>query len=626
MRADHRIRHLMLVLLTVAVADARAATVNLGDLNVPSDRIPNFYPFDESVYNAARSWPEYDVTCASAPCPSGRLPFTADPALDGTCSAVSTGNYSEMDCMVDNASDNGVLFLPPGTYSVPQGDALTIGRSNIVVRGAGVDSTIVQRDERGRESVGGDCGSNEGGWAFSVCHAGFWGSQTDWTGGYGRGTTTVALEETGAFSVGGWILLRMSGSTACEYMDETLSSGSNADGFVHIARITNISGNNVSMDRGLRMNYVGAGCTGHEAIVYTPVENVGVERIRFTSSPSTQVCKTDPCIRFTPVTFAGAANSWFVDSQVDRSWEMWVKIKYAARNWIQGNNFENLDETIEFNTEGMYQQQGAVDNVWENNYCTGARVCQKIDNGAEGTVTAYNYMRQDQSICERAYFVHGHYGRENLTEGNDIDCALHISDSWWGRNGPRNTAYRNRNVSTVCEGARDTLTLSEAGGDGWPAGTYVNMIGNTSGQYVAFPVQNNPPCAPSVNNSADLSTLSPNIWLENNAWRYPGGTFDHGSANGRSCGTGPGDSCPGTNHNTDRPHSSWSGAYPTSLYRTQAPNWWCQEACPWSPGGIGAFGDDFGTSLCKLPAQIRVEGGTCTPPSIDVPAAPILLP
>ena len=199
--------------------------------------------------------------------------------------------------------------------------------------------------------------------------------------------------------------------------------------------------------------------------------------------------------------------------------------------------------------------------------------------------------------------------------------------------GPRITAYRNRNVSSNCMN-RDGFTVNEDGNAGWFAAEALNVIGNSSGQFYASPIQNSPACPASVNGSANYASLVDAPWLEKNAWRVPGGTFDAGAGNNRSCGTGPNDTCPGTNFNTSAPHASWSGNYPTSLYRTAAPTWWCQEACAWSARGIGAFGDDFNAGVCKLPAQLRSEGRTCTPmsggttpppPPAQAPAAPVLL-
>lgn len=615
----------VLLALCVIVVSGPAGAVNLGDLNIPASRVPDWYAFDETEYTNAKSWTEYDVSCASGPCASGRLPYTAGAGMT-SCSTVSPNSFGNISCHIMKAPAESVLYIPSGTYTV--GAAMVIGRSDIVIRGAGHRSTILNRKSPGREAVGGGCDGNTGATHAAICSPGWKGAQTSWTGGYTARTTTVSVGNGTLFRVGGWIRLRMSGSTSCVHMDKPLNAGSQADGFVHIAKVVSVNGGAVTMDRGLRMDYNAAGCSDHQAHVFNPLQNVGIEAMRFTSDASVPVCNDGKnCIRYAPINIQGAVDSWIVDNRIDRSWEMWTKVTQSARIWFQGNDFENLDESIVFNTEGMYVKEGGVDTVWENNTCKGTRVCQKLDNGAEGTVTAYNYMRQSQSKCERAYFNHGHYTRESLFEGNDVDCEVLLADKFWGRNGPRITAYRNRNVSSVCASNRDMISINEDGSADWFSATDVNIIGNTSAQFGTSPVQSNPPCPPSLN--LPISSLVDRAWLEKNAWRLAGGSFAAGNTNDRSCGTGANDSCPGTNYNVTAPHTSWNGTYPTSLYRTSTPSWWCEEACPWSTQGIGAFGDDWSSGLCKLPAQIRAEGGACTLPDgsqTQSLAAPTLLP
>ena len=79
------------------------------------------------------------------------------------------------------------------------------------------------------------------------------------------------------------------------------------------------------------------------------------------------------------------------------------------------------------------------------------------------------------------------------------------------------------------------------------------------------------------------------------------------------------------------PDPNWAGIdFPVSLYRSEAPPWWCQESGAFP--NIGAPSDTAG-SYGMLPAQRRLEGRSCTPPDDDgsggstlqPPAAPILL-
>lgn len=649
-----RLRWLLLAALLAVASRAPAGQLSTGNLNLPASRLSDWYAPNEAVYQASRSWPEYDVSCGAAPCPSGKLPVRQLTGVSG-CQLMTPSNGGGLDCFVDNAVEqNIVLWVPNGSY--PIANAITVARSNIVVRGQSRTGTILRKTTTGRNFVGGSCDANTGSNLVAVCNPSWNGSQTSWTAGYAVGTTTVTLSNTSGFTVGGWILLRMSGSTSCSLMDKTLNAGGAADGFVHIAKVTAKTASSVTIDRALRMDYAAAGCSGHSAVVFTPVVNVGIERMRLTSDVSIPVCGSGGCIYFPHLSFVGAADSWLVDAVVDRAFDTWMQVAFSRGVWVQGSDFDDLDESISFGTAAIYLRDGANDSVIENNTCRGAQSCNKHDNGSEGNVTAYNYLHVNEVACERAVSLHGHYVRAELVEGNDLNCELQAADTYWGRNGPFITIYRNRNTATTCRasgGSSDTIGLNDDGLSGpYPAaeGPF-NMVGNTSGQFHVTPTQGTPACPPSAHYKADMSDLvfggpmsgTPGLWLEKNAWRVPGGTFQAGGSNNRSCGTGANDACPGTNKNTNKPDPSWTGSYPVSLYRTAAPSWWCQEACPWSTAGIGAFGDDFSKPLCKLPAEIRSKGLACTPlsgspsppppappppppPSPTAPAAPTLLP
>jgi hypothetical protein len=67
------------------------------------------------------------------------------------------------------------------------------------------------------------------------------------------------------------------------------------------------------------------------------------------------------------------------------------------------------------------------------------------------------------------------------------------------------------------------------------------------------------------------------------------------------------------NHVRNDPNPGWSNfEFPASLYRSEAPPWWCAESGPFP--NIGAPSDRLG-NYSKLPGQIRLEGGTCTTPT-----------
>jgi hypothetical protein len=607
-----------------------AGAVDLKDLSIPPSRIATWYEFDETVYNQAQSWPEYDVTCENAPCGSGKNGFRdmgGDPL--SACTAVTTSSIANINCMIADADDDVVLYIPAGTYDLT-GDNTgpDIARSNIVIRGAGAANTILERSGYGR-TQGANCP------ATKVHHMTACGPSSavneNWTAGYSRGDTVITVADGTTFTAGNWVVLRMDTGTACEYQDVYAGDGP----YRHIAKISSINVNDLTIDRGLRMDYDGTGCTGHKVYTLSPLEYVGVEDLalvndsalyRGANNVETEPKCTDAeytsCLQYQNLAFDRVVDSWIVGTRLEYSRGKLLTLHRTVRSWVQGNRFHDLNPVVAFQQNAIQLPYGSNDNIVENNVFTDMRVAGKLDAGAEGNIIAYNYTRHGDNACERSFMgAHGRYVRENLFEGNDVDCNLLLADDYFGRNGPYSTAYRNRNVSTTCAERGDNVIGTDCyvkHGVDWPTATYLNVIGNTSEEIMNTPVLNSGTCAAEGSNgSDDLSTCTPNAWFEKNAYRKTGGStydsFDIGSSNNRSCGIAENDSCPGTNKNVSAPDASWTGNYPTSFYRSSSPSWWCAEACEWSQSGIGAFGDDFGGALCELPAEMRYESTSCTP-------------
>ncbi len=649
--------------------------VDLEDLNVPAARMPTWYPFDETWYDYAQAWTEYDVTCTSGeePCASGKNSYQDMAAIDDECDEVTTTDFSGMDCMINLADANTVLYIPAGTYELDDGEGMGASRDNIVVRGAGMASTIIERQDDGTEDSQPDCAQM--GYHWQQCGTGD-GASTAWTAGYTRGTSVVTVTSAVNFTDPGWIRLDMTNTTACLHVDATPNM--NGDTFSHFAKITDITGTNITMDRPLRMTYNEAGCTGFTAYPWVPSVHVGLEDLTLTTD--TGVAQSNFNIS---VMQDDTAESWIVGVKLDRADLRWISNIRQARMWWQGCTFQNLLDTGDTSVNSMHTKVSS-DVVYENNICDDAPVCWELQSGPEGTVLAYNYMNQSNVVgeCSRSIFFHGHYVREVLMEGNDIECALQF-DSLYGRHGPRNTVYRNRNRSNDCNqttpppfGPKAQIGWEENAA--WDSDDdddftqeYTNIIGNTAEYFGtrfggSFAVECDDVTRGNVmsqaNNHVFNEAYGSHSWYENNAYRadnsdesFKVAAVDAGnprSCGGRNCSsttttfcdvdgdcpateTCDEDTCPGTNKETLSPDVSWSGSYPTSLYRTSAPDWWCQEACEWSQDGIGAFGDTFGTcsvdggscmedadcpatetcdgeDVCQLPAEIRFDEGPCT--------------
>jgi hypothetical protein len=130
------------------------------------------------------------------------------------------------------------------------------------------------------------------------------------------------------------------------------------------------------------------------------------------------------------------------------------------------------------------------------------------------------------------------------------------------------------------------------------------------------------------------TTEDSNSWFANRwrTWLWSG-SGNHNRAFGRwnvgvstmSTPSGTGVDWDGTNQQTSGASSNCPLALPASLaFRTDTPPaWWCQESGSWTAWAMGACD---GASPPKLPAQIRSEGGTCTPPDGGGGGSTALLP
>ena len=623
--------------LTVGAAASAATSIPLGDLKVAPSKVANFYPFDETVYHQARSWPEYDVSCTSSPCASGKQPMPAswgcsvpDPAANGFADA------GALDCAVDNAPPQSVVYVPKGVYEMgPHGapaNAITISRSDVVLRCEDPNTTRFRMFDK---RLAHQCKDQDGRWNANMCGAmavsvaapDMFRNQVVWTSGYLSGNTQIGVSSTAGFAVGDWVLLSMDdGSETCELIDSIPTQAAvdplqRKNVFNHYARIVSMSGSSLTLDRPLRMDYNVSTCGAKAVTLIAPIENVGIEGCGFetaTSTPRSDFGKA------AAVTLAAAANSWVVGNHFERFDQDVVRFRMSMRNWFQGNRVDDVQGT-QFNTEGIHVSSGAADNVIENNAFIQMTVVSKQEAGAEGNISAYNYTRANGAQPrEKSFFNHGRFVRESLWEGNDVDSEMMVADHWWGRNGARIMAYRNRVVGPTSKFAAITTNRDKAGA--WPIASDLLWIGNTAPLFMrtAARVNGFPGC---LNHAHDFDAQIDGMTVEKNMYRDPLGFQIDSPEPTTDCGSGVG-ACPssnpgptpslGTNVEGDRAPAAWANdVIPHSLYRPATPpTWWCQEACSWSDvhAGIGAWGDDFSAgSLCKLPAQILFEGGTCTP-------------
>jgi hypothetical protein len=672
-------------LLLASVASA-GTNIPLGDLNATSDRFPQWYPADvaEQNYFDAKDWPEYDASCENAPCPSGRQGYKDAPGNPmGGCAAVDPADnggqdWSQLNCIIGAAPSQSVIFLPNGVYDAGNvnGNVFKISRGNVVLRGESNSLTIMQGasyNTNGDVNVGwvNGCGwskytDNEtcGATVLSVSSSNHRPDpDINWTAGFEQEDTVVTLADASSFNVNDWIELGVrSAHEHCQsilqyppYLDNQGQPNPNKNSEIsltHIAQVASKNGNQITLDRGLRMTYPDGSCRSNGyALKMSTIENIGIENVNMTTDSSITQSDIDngAFLAIGP----GVMHSWMVGNHLNRSESNVVNCRFNSRNWFQGNKLSNYGRIGEpFNTSAISPNGGCVDNVWENNAFSDAQVGFYLVQGPEGNVIAYNYYRAGSppwGSGERFAMNHGFYSRETLIEGNDTNLHTVVTDRWWGENGPRHTAYRNRHVKkpgAVTEWEWQIGTNQDRSGD-WDSGSYVNIIGNIAKYfYTTGPPGggNDPSRFPSdvlqngwdIDGGRDNDGKLPFMHLEKNVFIDEVYGWTMISPNSQTnCGTGQG-LCPagtptanggvfGTNVAGSSAPAGWSNdTIPHSLYRdANPPSWWCQEACDWADvhNGIGAWGDDFDGTLCKLPAELLYSGGTCTPMTAAPPSS-----
>lgn len=534
---------------------------SLGDLQIPVSRVPDWGHLDHLPLDTS-AWTEISVPC-------------------------NGGDPSQLRSLIRTVSDFSILVLPANChYNV--GDTLPIQRSNIVVRGTSRETTVLEfsRLTVNMLHVG------VGGWPI----ANPFGVPRAWTAAHNTGDRVLTVEHTGGLSVGGFV--RMTSNPEPDW-DESAGNRYAAKlvcvGTTGGAECAGLSANQIRVDRGLPMPFA----RGNQVVEYIAnpvVRNVGVENLR--------VQHTNPSAieQYRPFVFMQYCHEcWITDSSFGDGGNSHIVTDGVVRSVFRGNDFGSNQctsngSTCNWNKGAIYFNHGDSDVVFENNSLSESPSGPLAQGGAS-TVIAYNYMRSGPEVeCERHVFLHGQGVSATLTEGNDVDCMIQW-DSYREGQGYNNTFYRNRLRGTGNRvsgyqrgrlGGEDTSTHIHR---------FISIIANHVNELMGSPQMT----GRAIDESFDASHRHQDTWVSYNTARREI-LFEDSGVQVRT-----------TQHeNFERssPATSWQGFnFPESLYRTEAPPWWCEESGPFP--NIGSPSDAVG-GYSRLPAQIRLEGGTCT--------------
>ncbi len=534
---------------------------SLRDLEIPVSRVPDWHPADYLPLDTS-SWTRVDIPC-------------------------NGGDGAALQARFDAATPNTVLVLPANCrFRVP--GTLFLRRTNVVLRGASRTTSILEFQELDREMLNVQIP------AFPAHEP--YGNPRGWTAGYTTGTQVLTIANTSGMTVGGWVRMTANPEpdwhiqAKNQYAAKLVCVGGSGG-----SQCSGLSSNQIRIDRGLPSPFTQGG-QFVEPMTNAFLSNVGIENVRFEHANWARVeqyrsyVEMDDCYE-----------CWVTDSIFGNGGNSHIGLKDTVRSVFRGNDMginqcTDGGVTCRWNKGAIYFNQGTADNVFESNTLTQSPSGPNAQGGS-GNVIAYNFMRADSSVeCERHVFLHGQGNTATLVEGNDVDCMMQW-DSHRDGQGYNNTFYRNRlrGVGNRVGGyQRGRLGGEDTGSH---IHRFITVIGNHVHELMGSPQMT----GRAIDESADATHRHQDTWVTHNVARREI-LFETSGQQVRTTQY--------ENHVRNDPNPGWSNFdFPASLYRTEAPSWWCEESGPFP--NIGAPSDRLG-NYSKLPAQIRLEGGTCT--------------
>lgn len=548
------------LIVSVAFPALARDPASLGDLSIPATRVPDWRKLDYLPLDTT-TWTQVSVPC-------------------------NGGDHNAIRNAFDAAGPSTVLVLPANcTYQF--NSPFVMDKSQVVIRGTDRHTSVIEYTNRNTDM-------------FKLMIDTFpenepWGASRSWSAGYTTGTDVLTISNTTGLNIGEWVRMTANPeadwhANARNYYTARIACVGSAGG----AECASLSSNQIKLDNPLPSPFH-QGNQVVETITGNYLQNVGIENLRFQHTTPNVIQKYRQYIKF-----KDCFECWVVDSTFGNGGNRHIGTSDIVRTVFRGNDFGSNQcyddgETCLWNKGAIYLNHGNADVVFEHNTLTESPSGPLAQGGA-GHVIAYNYMTSSSAVeCERHVFLHGQGVSSTLTEGNDVDCGMQW-DSFRDGQGYNNMFYRNR-----LRGERSSSGYQRGRLGGEDTGSFIHrfisVIGNHTNEMMGSPQVT----GRAIDESTNATHHHQDTWVSYNIARNEI-VFENSGAQVRTTQH--------ENYVRQDPHPGWSSVqFPASLYRTEAPPWWCEESGPFP--SIGAMSDAVG-SYSRLPAQIRLEGGTCT--------------
>ena len=487
--------------------------------------------------------------------------------------------HTEIQACLDNSITPGGCYLPDGTYNIA---GKIIVKSEKVLRGQSRSGTTLALKS------GGSIDMDDGTKSF--------GSELDMTVDPDKGDTTFTLVATTGLAVGDYISIYQDNDAGldvdrgrCGHCGE--DTGSSEHFMQQFAKITVISGNDVTVDRPLYYDYNDSANDAAVKEVNFNVVSAGIEDLTVDGSAvDTRLIHIEHArhswIKNVQTYMAGSNSQ---DQHIRLRWTHAIEIRdsliHYGKGFLSGANY------------GIHLLFWNSDLKIENNVITDTRHAINFEGGGSGSAVLYNYIDNgyegegDDFLSADLNPNHGPHPHMNLYEGNS---SAKITHDWTLGGSSHNVSFRNH---VRGDRATPAITWGIWAIDTQNQNNYMSFVGNVIGlsTWTSGTVLANGDCSPA----------------EPNVFRF-------------GCTGQPGSYSSATAFNTAILHGNydyitdgvalWQGGadhdLKDSMYYDAEPSWWQDlseggKCRPWPPIGV-----DTTSFVTDIPAKDAYEGET----------------
>ncbi len=364
---------------------------------------------------------QIDWTIAGIPGGIPNYPIASSVTDFGAVGDGVTDDLAAFQAAVNAAPENTAVFVPAGTYLLK--GRLLMYNSRMALRGDCNGTSKLNFRFNGNPQNAIQIYKSNSPPPIAV------------TGSVAKGTTVFQVADASSFTAGQYCEIFQENDAALMYTNPAWNTPSTQNAVGQYFKILAISGNNITTDRPLFMNYNPSLNPKMRPIIMR--EFIGIENLRIEQLDA----------GYDSVHMNYAAFCWVRNVESDYTTSGHVDMANTLGCEVRDSYFHHShDYGAGGRGYGISSTWHTTSGRFENNVFHTLRHAMIISKGATGHVFAYNYSRDQKwqfpTTPATDMAIHGHFPNMNLFEGNIVEYAR--NSDYWGPSGPGNVFYRNR--------------------------------------------------------------------------------------------------------------------------------------------------------------------------------------